>query len=55
MCAFSALKLFIGQQEGLPACKKTEWWIAGMVVCLERGADSANGSADATARCLLLH
>jgi len=22
-----------------PACKKTEWWGAGMVICLERGAD----------------
>jgi len=20
-------------------CKKTEWWGAGMVICLERGAD----------------
>jgi len=26
-------------QEGHPACKKLEWWDAGMVVCLERGAD----------------
>jgi len=25
--------------EGHPACKKTEWWGAGMVICLERGAD----------------
>jgi len=24
---------------GHPACKKTEWWGAGMVICLERGAD----------------
>jgi len=23
----------------LPACKKTEWWGAGVVICLERGAD----------------
>ena len=22
-----------------PACKKTEWWDAGVVICLERGAD----------------
>ena len=36
---FSALTLFVGQQEGHPACKKTEWWGAGMVICLERGAD----------------
>ena len=37
--AFSALMLLVGQQEGHPACKKTEWWGAGVVVCLERGAD----------------
>jgi len=29
----------VGQQEGHPACKKTEWWGAGMVICVERGAD----------------
>jgi len=28
-----------GRQEGHPACKKTEWWGAGMIVCLERDAD----------------
>jgi len=37
--AFSALTLLVGQQEGHPACKKHEWWGAGMVICLERGAD----------------
>jgi len=37
--AFSALTLLVGQQEGHLACKKTEWWAAGMVICLERGAD----------------
>jgi len=26
-------------QEGHPVCKKTEWWGAGMVICLERVAD----------------
>ena len=36
--AFSALTLLVGRQEGHPACKKTEWWGAGMVVCLEQGA-----------------
>ena len=36
---FSALTLLVGQQEGHPACKKTEWWVAGMVICLEQGAD----------------
>ena len=29
----------VGRQEGHLACKKTEWWGAGMVICLERGAD----------------
>jgi len=29
----------VGWQEGHPACKKTEWWGAGMVICLELGAD----------------
>ena len=37
--AFSALTLLVGRQEGHPACKKTEWWCAGVVICLERGAD----------------
>ena len=38
--AFSALTLLVGRQEGHPACKKTfELWGAGMVICLERGAD----------------
>jgi len=39
ICAFSALMLLVGRQEGHPACKKTEWCGAGMVICLERGAD----------------
>ena len=29
----------VGRQEGHPACNKTERWGAGMVICLERGAD----------------
>ena len=39
LAAFSALTLLVGRQEGHPACKKLEWWGAGMVICLERGAD----------------
>jgi len=35
---FSALTLLVGRQEGHLACKKTEWWDAGMVICLWRGA-----------------
>jgi len=37
--AFSALMLFIGRQEGHPACKKLEWLGAGVVICLEHSAD----------------
>ena len=37
--AFCAFMLLVGWQEGHPACKKLEWWGAGMVICLERGAD----------------
>jgi len=44
LCAFALqcsepLMLFIGRQEVHPVCKKTEWWGAGIVICLERGAD----------------
>jgi len=39
LLAFSALTLLVGQQEGHPACKKTKWSGAGMVICVERGAD----------------
>ena len=35
----SALMLLVGRQEGHPACKKNEWWDAGVVIYLERGAD----------------
>ena len=37
--AFGALTLLVGRQEGHLAFKKTEWWGAGMAICLERGAD----------------
>jgi len=33
------LTLLVGRQEGHPACKKQEWWVAGVVICLEQGAD----------------
>ena len=39
MLAFSALTLLVGQQEGHPVCKRTEWRGAGMVICQEGGAD----------------
>ena len=31
--------LLVGRQEGHPACKKLEWWVAGVVICPEQGAD----------------
>ena len=37
--AFSALTLLVGRQEGHPACKKLSGGGAGVVVCLQRGAD----------------
>jgi len=37
--AFSALTLLVGRQKGHPACKKLVWRGAGMVICLELGAD----------------
>jgi len=46
--AFSALTLLVGWQEGHLACKKTEWWGAGMVICLEQGCILAYSPADAT-------
>ena len=33
------MTLLVGWQERHPACKITEWWGAGVVICLERGAD----------------
>jgi len=33
------LTLLVGLQEGHPASKKPERWAAGVVICLERGAD----------------
>jgi len=51
--AFTALKLLVGWQEGHPACKKTEWWDAGMVVSGSR-CRFAYGPADATATHYLL-
>ena len=50
---FSAFTLFVGWQEGHLACKKTEWWGVGMVICLERCADAC-GPADAIATHYLL-
>jgi len=39
LVAFSALTVLVGRQEGHPACKKLKWWGAGVVICLEQGAD----------------
>jgi len=37
--AFSALTLLVERREGHSACKKTEWWGGGVLICLKRGAD----------------
>ena len=37
--AFSALTLLVGDRKGIRPVKKTEWWGAGMVICLKRGAN----------------
>jgi len=39
--AFSALTLLVGRQERHPVCKNAEWWGAGVVFCLEQGADNS--------------
>jgi len=38
-CLQCFLTLLVGWQEGHTACKKTEWWDAGVVMCLGQGAD----------------
>ena len=35
---YSALTLLVGRRKGIQPVKK-EWWGAGMVICLERGAN----------------
>jgi len=46
-CAFNALTLLVGHQEEHPACKNL-WRGAGMVICLEWGANDLH-PADTTA------
>jgi len=36
--AFSALTLLVWRRKGIRPVK-TEWWAAGVVICLEQGAD----------------
>ena len=36
---WESISPLVGRQEGHLACKKTERWGAGVVVCLQRGAD----------------
>jgi len=51
--SYSALRLLVGWQEGHPACKKTEWWSAGVVIWGK--VEICIRPADATAaHCLLL-
>jgi len=52
ICAFSALTLLVGRQEGHPACKKLS---GGVLAWLSVWSRLAYGPADATAtHCLLL-
>ena len=37
--AFSAWHCWLGGRKGIRPVKKTEWWDAGMVMCLGKGAD----------------
>ena len=37
--SYLPLVLLLGRQVGHPACKKTERWGGGLVICLGRGAD----------------
>jgi len=39
LCAFSALTLLVGRQEGHPACKEQSRGVLAWLSCLERGAD----------------
>jgi len=47
---FDAVGWAAGRESSL---KKTEWWDAGMVMCLESRCRFAYGPADATATLLL--
>ena len=40
---------------GHPACKKTDWWGAGMVICLEQGADLHMTSCHSKTQLLIRH
>jgi len=47
--------LLDGWQEGILTVKKLEWWGAGTVICLGRGADLHMAQVMATAtHCILL-
>ena len=52
-CAFSALRCWLGGRKGIRPVK-TEWWGAGVVICLERGADAYGTVDDTATHCLLL-
>ena len=39
VCVCVCFDWLVGWQEGHPACKKTVWCGAGVVICLEQGAD----------------
>jgi len=51
--AVSALTLLVGWWKGIGPVK-TEWWGAGMIICLEQGADAYSPADAAATHCLLL-
>jgi len=46
--------LLARQEDEHPACKKHEWWGAGAIICLERGADLDMAPDAIDTHCLLL-
>ena len=54
LVAFSAVTPLVGRQEGHPACKKTERWGAGMVICLQLGADHCHSLSLASVKSRLV-
>ena len=45
--------LLVGRQEGHLACNKTEWWGAGVDICLEQHADLYTAQPMPLPLCLL--
>jgi len=46
--------LLVGRQERLPACKKTDWWDAGVVICLVKVQIQTSGKEMKRNECEIL-